>query len=296
MSISHLAVHDLGGAGPTALYAHANGFHSRCWSPIADHLPGLHNIAYDARGHGDSPVGTGWPEETADGPLRLHWSVYGRDNELVARALADSAPLIGVGHSLGGATMLMAALAAPELFCGLVVYEPIVFPSEGFPGRQESIPPLSHALAAAARRRRDTFESFEAAIANYASKPPLNLLEADVLDAYVRYGFDLGDDGRVHLKCTPEHEARTFEVGGSDGTWEHLEEVLVPVWVISGRPEPGAPSALASTVARRVPDGRYLQLDQFGHFGPMQSPAEIAAIIADAARTFRPGLDEVFRA
>ncbi len=57
------------------------------------------------------------------------------------------------------------------------------------------------------------FDSFEAAIANYASKPPLAAFDPDALDAYVRHGFR-ADGDHVRLKCEPEHEARTFEQGG----------------------------------------------------------------------------------
>ena len=50
------AVYDLGGTGPTTLYSHATGFHAMCWQPIANRLSNHHNIAYDARGHGNTPV------------------------------------------------------------------------------------------------------------------------------------------------------------------------------------------------------------------------------------------------
>ena len=56
-----IAVHDLGGAGPDLLLAHATGFHGRVWGPCASHLTDRHAVAPDLRGHGDSviPDGTG---------------------------------------------------------------------------------------------------------------------------------------------------------------------------------------------------------------------------------------------
>ena len=282
MTTAHLAVHYLGGDGPTTLYAHATGFHSHCWTPVTGYLPGLHNVGYDARGHGETPIGTDWPS-----PDALDWIVYGRDAALVAHSLSVDGPVVGVGHSMGGAALLMAALDAPELFSGLVLYEPIVMP----PVDPSAGSGNANFLAIGARKRRSSFASFEAAIANYAAKPPMNIFTPDTLEAYVRFGFREGDDGQVHLRCTPEHEARTYEAGGLHHTWDRLGEVDVPVWVLSGRPEAGQPSAGTAALASRIPGARYIQLDHLAHFGPMQAPDEIAALIGEAALAFhdRPG-------
>ena len=289
MHRSHLAVHFLGGDGPTALYAHATGFHAHCWSPIAAALPGLHNVGYDARGHGDTPIGTDWPV-----PDAVDWNVYGDDAAVVARSLSVDGQVLGVGHSMGGAALLMAAIASPELFCGLVLYEPIVMPPGGVPGSGPN--GQSNFLAMGARKRRSAFASYEAAFANYAAKPPMNVFTPSSLEAYVRFGFAEDDDGQVHLKCTPEHEARTYEAGGNHITWAHLGEVTVPVWVLCGHPENGQPSAGTAGLADQIPGARYIELDHLGHFGPMQSPDEIAALVGEASMEFHHRSGDPFRA
>ncbi|MCU1367158.1 MAG: hypothetical protein JWN39_2797, partial [Ilumatobacteraceae bacterium] len=123
MPAANLAIHDLGGDGPITLYAHATGFHAHCWTPVTADLPQLHNVGYDARGHGDTPIGADWAASD-----HVDWHVYGHDCALVAESLSADGQVLGVGHSMGGAALLMAALAAPELFRGLVLYEPIVMP------------------------------------------------------------------------------------------------------------------------------------------------------------------------
>ncbi len=271
-----LAIHDLGGDGPTTLYAHATGFHGRCWSPVATRLPHLHNVAYDARGHGDTPVSADW----ANG-APLDWTVHGAVAAAMAASLQQDGPLLAVGHSMGGAALLMAALAAPGCFRGLVVYEPILMPAGAGPNVGQG-----NFLAAGARKRRESFSSFDEAIANYSSKPPLNVLVADAMEAYVRSGFFVGDDHRVHLKCRPDVEARTYEAGGNHATWERLGEIAVPVWVLSGVAQEGQPSARMEELASRIPGSRYVELNHLGHFGPMQAPAEIALIVAEASVTF----------
>ena len=148
---------------------------------------------------------------------------------------------------MGGAGLMMAAVRHPGLFRALLVYEPIVMPPEGL-GAVEQSP-----LATGARRRRSSFPSFDDAIANYASKPPLQAFTPDSLHAYVHGGFRLGTDGFVHLKCTPEHEARTFEASTGHDTWAHLGEIDCPVWVVSGIREPGQPSNFAEATRRAAP-------------------------------------------
>lgn len=261
-----LAVHDLGGTGSTILYAHATGFHARCWQPIADRLGDHHNIAYDARGHGDTPSD---PRLTAD------WETHGADATTVAATLQHDGPVLGVGHSMGGAALLMAAIAEPHLFRGLIVYEPIVMPPDLEPGGGGG-----NFLAIGARKRRSTFASFDDAIANYISKPPLDVFDPECMQAYVRGGFTMGADGRVHLKCQPEHEARTYEAGGNHRTWGRLHELQLPVWVLCGLPQPMQPSSRTAALAEQIPGAKYIELDHLGHFGPMQSPSDIAEIIA----------------
>jgi len=260
-----LAVHDLGGTGRELLISHATGFHGRCYIPVADALADrFHSIAFDYRGHGDSKL-------PADVPVE--WDRYGDDATAVAESLTR--PVQAFGHSMGGACLLMAAHRDSGLFDRIVVFEPIVFPPAGI--RDPATP---SPLVAGARRRRAAFASYEEAIANYASKPPLGSFTPAALDAYVRYGFAPGEDGQVHLKCRPETEASTFEGGPHHETWNALPGIQVPVLVISGKVEEMQPSNIAREVAERLPHGEYVELDDIDHFAPMTHPDRIADLIA----------------
>ena len=185
--------------------------------------------------------------------------------EALAARPGAAGGLIGFGHSMGGAGLLMAAARRPGLFRLLVVFEPIVFP----PDRPDA-PTTESPLVAGARRRRPVFDSFEAAIANYASKPPLGAFDPEALDAYVRYGLRPEGD-HLRLKCEPEHEARTFEQGGRHHAWDGLASIDIPVVVVAGgsrrtsrrrspRPSPrpcrpgGSCSTRRSTTSARSPD------------------------------------------
>jgi pimeloyl-ACP methyl ester carboxylesterase len=265
-----VAVYDLAGRdtdGVDLLISHATGFHGYCYAPFAEALaPRFHSIGFDYRGHGDTPQ----PAHIA-----VDWNRYTDDVEAVALSLTR--PLAAFGHSMGGACLLMAAHRQPSMFSGLVIYEPVVFPPVEAPA--DDGPPQ---LAAGARRRRTTFPSFDAALANFAAKPPLAGFTPAALEAYVRHGFREGDDGQVNLKCLPELEATTFEMSRSQHTWDMLPQIEVPVLVVCGLPTLDSPAQHSRSVADRLPNGTYLQLDELDHFGPMTHPEMLAELTAAA--------------
>ena len=266
-----LAVHDHapGSSRPAVLLAHASGFHGRCFDPVAALLgESLHCLAVDLRGFGDTPVEPGW---------RVRWGAFGDDALAAARAAAATGPIIGAGHSLGGSSLVMAALREPDLFRALVLYEPIIFPASVRAHRGPN------PLADGARRRRRRFASFEEARSNYASKPPMNAFDPAALSAYVEHGFRADGDGVV-LKCDPEHEAQTYETGSVHETWDQLADLRTPVWLVSGAVAPLSPAAFVEPLAKTIADASPVRptvvtWPDRGHFGPLEDPARFASLV-----------------
>jgi pimeloyl-ACP methyl ester carboxylesterase len=259
-----LAIHELGGAGDPALFAHATGFHGRVWQPVASRLTGLRCWAPDLRAHGDSAVG----------PDELRWENFADDLLAVIDHLGLDRP-IGIGHSKGGAALLLAEERRPGTFRGLWCWEPVILPPEAGNGGPVDGSPL----ARSARNRRDTFDSFDAALENFASKPPMQAFHPQALEAYVRHGFSSGADGSVHLKCRPENEAQVYQMARHHQAWASLGTVGCPVVIARGSLGEGGPSAMAGPVAERLPHGRLEPHDDLGHFGPMEDPDTVAASI-----------------
>jgi len=200
-----LAVHDLGGAGPTLLLCHATGFHGMVMAPLAAALSSRFRVvALDFRGHGGSgrpPVEVGYG-----------WSGFGDDVLATVAALAGRpdigpGPVLAMGHSMGGATLFLAEQFQPGTFAGLYCFEPIVFP----PGAGPAEGGDDH-LVEASRRRRQVFASRDEAYANFAAKAPLSALTPDALRAYVDHGFVDCDDGTVTLACRREDEADIYRM------------------------------------------------------------------------------------
>ncbi|HNB94284.1 MAG TPA: alpha/beta hydrolase [Microthrixaceae bacterium] len=265
-----IATYDLGGDGRDLLLVHATGFCAGVWGPLVEHLRGFRVTAIDVRGHGRSDA----PDLGPDGP-GMSWAGTG-DDVLAAIDALDLQDPVGAGHSMGGASLLIAELARPGTFGALWGFEPIVMPP--------SIATVDrpNPLADGARRRRAEFPSAEAAFANFAAKAPFDVLDPDALAAYVRYGFEEHSDGTLSLRCRPEVEAATYEMGPRHPTFERLGAVPIPVTVLRGQDTPYSPAAFAPAVADALPHGVLEEHPELGHFGPLQDPAAMAASISAA--------------
>jgi pimeloyl-ACP methyl ester carboxylesterase len=283
-----VALHDFGGpddpAAPVLLFAHATGFHGQVWEPTAAPLTDRYRcVALDLRGHGMS--------ETPEG-TNLAWVGMGDD---VLAVLDRDHPggqgdgdreVHGIGHSLGCAALVLAASRRPGLFRSLWLYEPaIVEPrmmiapdsSDSSDSAEAAAP---NPMADGALRRRANFSSFDDAIANYASKAPLDELRHDALEAYVRGGFAPQADGSVMLRCAPATEAEVFRGAGNNEAFEALSTLDLPVALVAGRPDASGPVTFVPANLAQLPRGTLVERPHLGHFGPLEDPPGMARDIA----------------
>ena len=285
-----VALHDLGGpddpAAPVLLFAHATGFHGLVWGPTAAALTDRYRcLALDLRGHGMS--------ETPDG-TSLYWQGMGDD----VLAVLDSDRIGGVAKSTGSATPWGAPPwswprhAGPGLLRSLWLYEPaIAGPRVTAPAIRraatsaeaaESAAPsaTSNPMADAALRRRATFASYDAALANFAQKAPLNELHPDALAAYVEGGFAPRADGSVTLRCSPATEAEVFRGAGNNEAFAALSLLDLPVALVAGRPDEFGPVTFVAANLAQLRRGTLVERRHLGHFGPLEDPTGMAEDIA----------------
>ena len=267
-----LAVYDYGGDGPTLLVGHATGFHGRVYDPMLARLDGYRRISVDLRGHGDAtaPNGLDYPwESCADDLLAV-----------VDKLELDSrGSLFGFGHSMGAAALLIAEPRRPGLFAGMVCYEPVIYP----PGVTGDDARLA-VWVERTKKRRSRFDSLEAAIANYASKMPYSLLDPAALEAYVRYGFADGPDGKVEIKCRPAVEAQLYLMGPHHRAWDTLNQVRCPVALMRGAVLIPGPAYWAEAIESKLPNVDFMELEGLGHLGPMEDPERLAELTAATLR------------
>lgn len=274
-----LAVHDLGGNGPLLVLAHATGLHGRAWGPLVPALAERFRCwSFDFRGHGDAgrPV-----------PPSFDWRGFGDDVLAVVDALA-SGPAFGFGHSQGATAMLLAEQVRPRTFASLYLFEPVAFPPQPPP------PPMDdHPLVTGALRRRDRFDSVEAAIERLGSKPPFDDFHPEALRGYVEHGVRPLAAGGVGLKCRSDDEAQIYRMGVRNEAYAGLDRVGCPVTVARGTLSRSLSAELAARQVGRLPHGRSETFDGLGHFGPMEDPAAVAraasaALLGDGVAVHDP--------
>ncbi len=261
-----VATHDLGGAGPPLVMVHAAGLHGLVLAPLARRLAGAFRcLSLDGRGHGDSRLPAGG---------ELDWYGLATDVLAVVDGLDLDRPY-GFGHSSGGTAALMAEQARPGTFAAIYCFEPVIVAADPPLGRDDD-----SVLGARARRRRTSFASRQEALAHYASKPPLDSVDPEALQAYVDHGFDDDGGGGVRLKCRPEDEATVYETATAHDAYGRLPEVACPVAVACGSVSEGCTPERARSHVERLARGRSLILAGLGHLGPLERPDLVAASIA----------------
>jgi pimeloyl-ACP methyl ester carboxylesterase len=274
VAAGELAIWEQPGDGAPILFCHATGFHARCWDQVIARLPGRRSIAVDMRGHGRS--------------FRPHppysWRTFGEDIAELCRALGLR-DAVGVGHSMGGHSVALAAALAPEAFSSLVLIDPVILPEEEY-GRGPRAPHF-------ARKRRNRWTSPVEMFERFADRDPFRRWDSAVLRDYCEYGLVPVPDGDgLVLACPPEIEASIYEnsTESDANIYPEIARVAAPVHVIrAARRRSGGEvmdmmgSPTAPNLASRFRQARDTTVE-YSHFIPMEAPAWIADQIAAAVR------------
>ncbi|WP_261569512.1 hypothetical protein [Frankia gtarii] len=131
------------------------------------------------------------------------------------------------------------------------------------------------------------FPSRQAALARYATRPPLRELTAGALAAYVEHGFEDLPDGTVRLRCRAEQEARFFEASGRI-TWATVAKAALPTVVATGEQSDSELIPAAPGLAAALPAARHVSYGHLGHFGPLQDAVSVGRDILVHTAARRP--------
>jgi lipase len=265
-----LALWDWPGEGPTLFFVHATGFHGRSWDQVIRHFPGRRCLAVDLRGHGRS----GKPDPP------YHWQVFSRDMARLVEVF-DLRGAIGIGHSMGGHTIVEAAALRPETFASLVLIDPTIFPLEWY-----GQPALDSSFIA---RRRNVWSSPEEMFERFRTRPPFVKWKPEVLKDYCDFGL-LPEGDHFVLACPPaiEHSIYSHSTEAPANLHPVIPAIEQPVVVVRG----GIPWTSAEfnlnasptdpALASRFPHGRDVLLEGRSHYIPMESPELVAGFVNDS--------------
>lgn len=252
------------------VFAHANGFTAHTYRALlVDLARDLHVIAPDLRGHGLSRL----PAEPAG---RSSW----RDHAADLRALVErvaTRPLVLAGHSLGGASAILAAAAGTAQLAGLALFDPVMFGAE----RAAEAAAAPSPLVEGAKRRRAVFPSRAEAVAAYLGRGAFATWPESAVADYAHDGFVAQDDGTVRLACAPAWEASNFACAGGQDHWHELAQVPCPVHAVRGTL--GSMTTVPPVIPANV---RFEDWDDASHFAPLEHPVRAAALVRAAARAW----------
>jgi len=258
-----LAVWEWPGEDPPLLFAHATGFHGRCWDRIIAMFPGRRCLAIDARGHGRS----GKPEPP------YHWRAFGTDLVFLAETLRVTGA-IGIGHSMGGHITVQTAAARPETYRSLLLVDPTIFPRDYYGG---PAPDASFTL-----RRRNQWKSAEEMFERFHSRMPFMRWRPEILHDYCEYGILPNGDGFV-LACPPAAEASIYENSKASGSniYPEIATVHHPVTVLrAGKTRMEdvfdlSASPTSPDLAAHFTNGREVVLPDASHYIAMEEPERV---------------------
>ena len=181
------------------MFAHCTSLCKEIWNPVLEELSPLLSarelradaVLFDFYGHGDS--GQIAIESAAEDAL---WSKFCPANICEALGIIGrqqaTIPLVGVGHSMGGAGMVYAEAAMRDTFQSLILYEPIIFHREQI--EQASAGP--NVLAAQASKRRSSWPSRKDAYDSLRNRGIFKKFTQECFEEYLYHGLTISHDGR----------------------------------------------------------------------------------------------------
>jgi pimeloyl-ACP methyl ester carboxylesterase len=230
-------------------------------------------VAYDARGHGRSS------------PTRLRSATLaqlGDDLAEVLREYAPAGPIVLVGHSLGGMTIMEFADSYPQEFAGRVAG--LVFVSTTAEGATHTCYGLPTTITPVLRAAE---EAGAGLLARLGAWRPHNAM-LPVLRPTVRWLL-FGDDyepGDLEVTMSAFGRASLRSIGGfraSVGAQHRLDTLAalgdVPAAALVGDRDRLTPPACAESIAGALAGTELTVFEGAGHMLMMERPAEVSAAL-----------------
>lgn len=252
---------------PTLHFAHANGFPSACYGRFLRGLTGVGTVLQVPLLCHDPalPVNPGWTNMADEVAASVRRQALG--------------PVIGIGHSMGGLSTLIAAHRHPGLFSGLILMDPPAM--NGVPGLMMGLAKLTGQIdkvtpAGRSKHRREVWPDRQAARDNLAGKALFRDFEPECFDDYLRYGLEDTPEG-VRLRYRAAVEVEVFR-NGPWNMWAYRHPLGLPGAVITGEDSEFRNLGTHARLARQ----QRLQhlLTPGGHMFPLEYPDEAAEQVA----------------
>jgi pimeloyl-ACP methyl ester carboxylesterase len=254
------------GHQPTILICHGASFHGRCYDRIINEaLSGFHVISLDFRGHGRS--------QKHPPPYKLRW--FGEDVFQFIEILdLPKNNLLGIGHSLGGHSLILAASLAPrQLFQSLLLIDPAIYSLMMYEIGDQILNNNEVIL-----RRKHQWLSIEDMVSTIGKLELYSRWPKDVLHDYCTYALD----ENFKLACTSEYESSIYRtvIKSESNIYEIIQNSkfinYIPIHIVRTSLDLAADKFEAPPTApdlvKWFKKGRDTQLIDIKHLFPMEQP------------------------
>jgi pimeloyl-ACP methyl ester carboxylesterase len=240
---------------PKLFIAHANGYAAGCYEFIVRHFSDQYHVcALDFAGHGESA-------STLD---FKSWNFFS-DQILAFLDHKRWQKTAAIGHSLGGGSLVRAAIKEPNRFEKLVLFDPVVL---GFLAITY-VKLFGNPMARTALARREDFQSKEQALKIFMRHPANRSWEKDAVKAYVDYCIKEDSEGAI-LCCLPEVEAQIF----SQTNYGHLFKlgrIRAETHIVLPPHSNVCPTRVARRIVRNNERSSLLRVPGTGHLLPFEN-------------------------
>ncbi len=238
------------------ILTHANGYASGCYSYILEELAKKFRvIGLDLSGHGGSEFS-----------LRFENWFYFRDEILVLIERESLNGVIGIGHSLGGASMLLSAYKEPSKFSKIIAFDPVVL--DYF--RILYVKIFGNPLSESAKNRRKVFKNIDVVRKVFRKFPAFSDWDNRVFEDYLKYCFKKNKSG-VELNCSPVVECKIFNCSDFR-TLSHFANIQTETHLIYPKKYEVCPPWTAKKIAKGNPKSTVTKLENATHFFPFEMP------------------------
>lgn len=258
-------------AGPTVVLVHGFMDAAGTWDRVAPALAaaGLRVVALDMRGFGEGP-------RVPRGGY-YHFADYVFDLADVVDAISPDAPVMLVGHSMGGTITTLFSGTYPERVTKLVTMEglgPPDMPFEMGPHRMRAWIDGVRKMRAREPGTLTLDEARRRLAANHPNVPP------DVLEHRLPHLVRDAGDGRVAWRFDPLHRTTSPVPFFTALFTEFAKKVTCPVLFVSGGPTGFHPPDEEARLAA-YPNLTRAVIDDAGHMMHWTRPDDVARVLLD---------------
>jgi pimeloyl-ACP methyl ester carboxylesterase len=242
---------------PQVLLLHGFGDNALVWHHFASTLEDACCVlAMDLRGHGHSA----WDPEGTYALADLAADAVNVLDELCP------APVVLVGHSLGGRIAIRAAAARRERIQAIVLADVALKPNQ-----------LSaNSVRGKLRERQRVYES----VADYAAlvRQQLPLAQAHLLDVLAQGALRMNEDGRYEQRWDPMLVSRDDSID-TEAVLASLKQIARPILLVRGAASAVLSQAAAQEAMAGLPQSRLRVVAAAGHAVMLENPEGFSASV-----------------